>query len=315
VIRILCAMLILPLFAACSREAPPLDPAKYPLTRITDRVYVLHGPNDLPNPGNQGFMNNPGFVLTKKGVVVIDPGSSVQVGNMLLKAIATVTKDPVVAVFNTHIHGDHWLGNDAIHRAYPKVVIYAHPEMMRRAPTEGDTWITLMNTLTENATRGTRAVIPTLAINHDETLTLGGMRFRALHNGQAHTHGDLMIEVVDEKVLFTGDNVMVNRVARFDESDIKGILAACDLALSTPAVHVVPGHGPSGGREVINKHRAWINKFYTAAKRLYAEGVGEIDAKARLLTELKEYSSWNNFDNDIGRAISFVWLQVEKDAF
>jgi len=57
-------------------------------------------------------------VLTAKGVVVVDPGSSVQVGEMLLKKIATVTKDPVIAVFNTHIHGDHWLGNDRHRRAH-----------------------------------------------------------------------------------------------------------------------------------------------------------------------------------------------------
>ncbi|MEK7304327.1 MAG: MBL fold metallo-hydrolase, partial [Pseudomonadota bacterium] len=119
------------MLSACDRKAPAIQ-ADFPLTKLTERVYVIHGPNEIPNKANQGFMNNPGFVLTRKGVVVIDPGSSVQVGDMLLKKIASVTKDPIIAVFNTHIHGDHWLGNDAIHRAYPKAVIYAHPKMMEK---------------------------------------------------------------------------------------------------------------------------------------------------------------------------------------
>ena len=72
-------VLLLTLFAAagCNRKAPGIS-ADYPVTKLTERVYVIHGPNETPNKKNQGFFNNPGFVLTKKGVVVIDPGSSVQ---------------------------------------------------------------------------------------------------------------------------------------------------------------------------------------------------------------------------------------------
>lgn len=314
-IRILLTALVLSMVTACNREAPALDPAKYPLTKITERVYVIHGPNDHPTPVNQGFMNNPGFVLTNKGVVVIDPGSSVQVGSMVLKAIASVSKDPVVAVFNTHVHGDHWLGNDAIQRAYPKAVIYAHPAMIRSVPDVGEMWLNLMLTTTDQATRGTKLVAPTLDVEHDETLALGGLHFRALHNGQAHTDGDLMIEVVEEKVLFAGDNVVVERIGRFDEGNVKGAIAACDLALTTRAVKIVPGHGLTGGRELITRHRAWLDKIHSTAAKLYAQGVNEIDAKEKILAELKDYRHWNNFDKEIGKAISLTWLQVEKEAF
>ena len=55
----------------------------YPARQVTDNVYVIHGPLGMPNPENQGFMNNPAFVITKDGIVVIDPGSSVQIGEML----------------------------------------------------------------------------------------------------------------------------------------------------------------------------------------------------------------------------------------
>ena len=62
-------------------------------------------------------ITNPAFVIGADGVVVIDPGSSVQTGEMVLRQIGQVTGLPVVAVFNTHIHGDHWLANQAI-RSY-----------------------------------------------------------------------------------------------------------------------------------------------------------------------------------------------------
>jgi len=181
-------------FSACDRKAPALR-ADFPLTKLTERVYVVHGPNEIPNKNNQGFMNNPGFVLVRNGVVVIDPGSSTQVGDMLLNKIATVTKDPVIAVFNTHIHGDHWLGNDAIHRAYPKAVIYAHPKMMEKTKSEGENWINLMNKLTDGGTRGTKSVPPNLGVENDETLTLAGLHFHIYHTGVAHTDGDIMISI------------------------------------------------------------------------------------------------------------------------
>lgn len=141
------------------------------------------------------------------------------------------------------------------------------------------------------------------------------MKFRALHNGPAHTDGDLMIEVVDEKVLFAGDNVLVERVGRFDETSLKGAIAACDLALTTRAEKIVPGHGPSSGRELIRRHRDWLSKLYVSTEKFYKQGVSEIDARDKILAELKEYRHWNNFDKDIGKVLSLVWLQVEKDSF
>ena len=72
----------------------------YPLTRLTDRVYVIHGPNEAPTKANQGFRNNPVIVLTSAGTVVIDPGSSVYIGKMVLKKALGLSNKPVVAVFN-----------------------------------------------------------------------------------------------------------------------------------------------------------------------------------------------------------------------
>ncbi|MGB5729845.1 MAG: MBL fold metallo-hydrolase, partial [Thiogranum sp.] len=59
-------------FAALAETAPEVP--DYPADRIAENIYVIHGPLELPNPKNQGFMNNPGFVVTSKGVVILDPG-------------------------------------------------------------------------------------------------------------------------------------------------------------------------------------------------------------------------------------------------
>jgi len=104
----------------------PQTIGELPLENIAPDIYLVHAPLDTINENNEGFIANTGFIVTSHGVVVVDPGSSVQIGRKLLEKIEEVTDKPVVAVFNTHIHGDHWLGNHAIIEKYPGVVIYAH---------------------------------------------------------------------------------------------------------------------------------------------------------------------------------------------
>jgi glyoxylase-like metal-dependent hydrolase (beta-lactamase superfamily II) len=108
-------LLLLPLLfstAFAETRGPALP--DYPADQVADGVYVIHGPVAFPSPENQGFMNNPAFVVTPEGVVVVDPGSSVQTGEMVLRQVRKLTDKPLLAVLNTHVHGDHWLGNQAM---------------------------------------------------------------------------------------------------------------------------------------------------------------------------------------------------------
>lgn len=299
---------------ACNRKAPSLE-GDFPLVRLSERVYVIHGPNEFPNKANRAFMNNPGFVLTKKGVVVIDPGSSVQVGEMLLAKIATVTKEPVIAVFNTHVHGDHWLGNDAIRRAWPKAVIYAHPKMIEKAAIEGEAWIKNLNQLTDGAVRGTQVTVPNLAVENEDTLALGGVHFRIYHTGHAHTDADIMIEAVEEKTVFLGDNVMNARAGRLDDGDIAGNVAACDTALKIDAVHFVPGHGKSGGREIVVAYREFLTKLTASVKKHYSLDASAADIKPKVVADLQAYKGWANFDAEIGKLVSYAYRRTEQDSF
>jgi glyoxylase-like metal-dependent hydrolase (beta-lactamase superfamily II) len=142
--------------------AGPHTIANLPLERVTEHVYVVHASQRLPNKENAGFANNPGFIVTVHGVIVVDPGSSVQIGKELLKKIGTVTDKPVIAVLNTHVHGDHFLGNHAMRLAYPKVPIYAHVRAIERLNSgEGEDWINLFMRMTDGEVVGTRWWRPT----------------------------------------------------------------------------------------------------------------------------------------------------------
>lgn len=314
--RFLALAAVLAFLISCgSSKAPPIE-HDYPLTQITGHVYVIHGPNENPGPGNQGFANNPGFVIVHGGVVVIDPGSSVQVGEMVLRKITTVTRDPVIAVFNTHFHGDHWLGNQAIKAAFPKAVIYAHPKMIDAIKSgEGDNWVNKMNTATQGASRGTKAVAPDLGLDNGDVLKLRGMTFRIYHNDRAHTDNDIMIEVVEESTIFLGDNVLNHRIAsNFPEhGNFQGQIAAIDLALQSKAAHFIPGHGLSGGREIASAQQAFLKALRASVKSYYDRGLMYFEMKDRVMHDLAAYQAYYGF-NDLGRVINAAYLQIEAES-
>ncbi len=193
-------LLALPALAARGPDLPD-----YPADQVAPGLYAIHGPVGYPSPENQGFMNNPAFLVTETGVIVVDPGSSVQTGEMVLRQIRKVTDKPLLAVLNTHVHGDHWLGNQAMVAAAPEVPIYAHPKMLEQvARGAGEEWVQRMMSATNGATEGTVPRGPTIALEGGETLSLGGLTFKTHYYPHVHTTTDLMFEVPELGALFLG---------------------------------------------------------------------------------------------------------------
>jgi glyoxylase-like metal-dependent hydrolase (beta-lactamase superfamily II) len=286
----------------------------YPLSKIATHTYVIHGPLGYPSVENQGFMNNPAFVITKTGVVVIDPGSSLQAGRMLLKQMRTVTKLPVTHVFNTHVHGDHWLGNQAIIETYPKAILMGDPAMIKKLNEgEGEAWVNVMDKSTNGFTKGTKAVVPTVAVKQGDKFNIGGMTFRIYAPGNAHSHTDIMIEAVQDSVVFTGDNVTNQTIGRMVDGTFKGNIAACDMIAAVKAKHYVPGHGPSGDVGVVTNFRNYLAVLFDNVKLQYDQGKSDFEMKDSIVAKLKAYQSWNRFNDEVGKHIGQAVLEVESN--
>ena len=138
----------------------------HPLRQVSPHVWMIHSPDGFPTPENQGMMCNLTFIDTAQGLVVVDSGASVQIGEMAIRQIKKQWQKPVVAIINTHYHGDHWLGNHAFVDAYgAELPIYAHPGTIREIEgVQGKLWRTLLEQWTNQATMGTRIVPPRLAL-------------------------------------------------------------------------------------------------------------------------------------------------------
>jgi glyoxylase-like metal-dependent hydrolase (beta-lactamase superfamily II) len=312
-------MRIVPLLAALAFCTPalagPNDVVRpYPAQKVSADTYVIHGPQGVPSKDNQSFMNNPAWVITADGVVVIDPGSSVQAGRMVVAQLRKTTKMPVTHVFNTHVHGDHWLGNQAILEAWPNATMIAHPDMIKLARNGADAfWIKLMSDMTGGYTDGTRAVIPTVEAADGQEFKIGGKTFRIHSSTDAHSKTDLMIEMVEDRTLFTGDNVLSHQVMNLRDGTFKGVIKATDQALALNARLYVPGHGQSGDRTFVAEQKAYFDTLVSEVRRMYDEGKSDYEMKPVIAEKLKAYKDWAEWDTNFGQQISLAILEIEQE--
>jgi glyoxylase-like metal-dependent hydrolase (beta-lactamase superfamily II) len=296
-------------------KAPPLE-ADYQAKQVADGVYVIHGPKGVPTPENQGFMNNPAFMLTAEGVVVVDPGSSVQVGEMVLSRIRKVTDKPVVAVFDTHVHGDHWLGNQAMLEAFPGIRIYAHPRMMERVEQgAGAQWLDVMMDMTGGATAGTKVVSANSPVDEGSVISIGGLDIHVLHDGKSHTDNDIMLHLPQKGVIFLGDNAGYGRMLRLNDGSFQGNIRNLNRAVTTGAKVFVPGHGPTAGPEAATEYRDYLQAVYDGVKGYFEDDLSDFEIKPRLLPSLARWKDWTDFDSLVGSHVSLAYLEVEAAEF
>ena len=305
---------VLTIFSAQHALAGYLD--GFSAEKVSNHVYVIHGPTELPNETNEGFMNNPAFVVADTGVIVVDPGSSVHTGNMLLREIRKVTDLPVIAVFDTHVHGDHWLGNDAIQRAFPDADIYAHHKMISMVDGgEGQNWLDLMHNMTKGATDGTKIVNARDALKGGEDLSIGGHQFQIIHRGQAHTVTDIMILYKEDNVLFTGDNVSNKRLIRLVDASFKGSIETIDAAKDLKPAVVVPGHGKTGGTELLDNYQTYLSILYREVSKYFEEDLSDFEMKPMIHKALADFHDWSGYEDELGKHISGAYLEIEAAAF
>lgn len=291
----------------------------HPLRQVSNHVWMIFSPDGFPTPENQGMMCNITVVNTSKGLVVIDSGASVQIGEMAIRQINAVLKKPVVAIINTHYHGDHWLGNHAYVDAYGNnLPLYAHQGTIKAVEgVQGNLWRTLMEQWTNQATIGTRVVPPKLPLAHGAELKFGDTNLRIHHFGTVHTPFDLCVEVLEDKVMLVGDVAMDRRIANMDDGSYLGTLKAYAALEKTGSNLWLPGHGEASAN-LLNWNRELFEGIYRTCEQAIKDGLGLDEAKALVLKDGRVSSrsrETKGFDMNIGKYVSLAFLEAEAASF
>ena len=162
---------------------------------------------DPIRPGKIYLVNggtNAYAIIGKTGVILVDSKTDKQMGQDILKAIATVTPLPVTHVILTHSDCDHANGIDGIPSNIPVISTKNNLIELEQTLRFGTVESQGIGNGMPNPNR-----LPTMLINQEKTnVTIDGVRLVLYYWGPAHTSGDLVIHIPDEKVVITGDYLM-----------------------------------------------------------------------------------------------------------
>jgi glyoxylase-like metal-dependent hydrolase (beta-lactamase superfamily II) len=214
-------------------------------------VYFHEG--DVVNDNAPAVCNN-GWIIFEDYVLVIDANFPAG-AQLMISKIRAITNKPIRFAFDTHHHGDHAYGNQVFVDNGGVPVAHAGVlEEMRRL--EPGRW--------NEAAKGRADVRvshlkpPSVLFTHDLLFDDGKHRVELMHLGVAHTRGDAVAWLPNEKILFTGD-VCVNGPYNFvGDGDVGKWIATLEAARKLGAKTVCTGHGARSVGSVLDDQQAFF---------------------------------------------------------
>jgi cyclase len=184
-------------------------------------------------------------------------------------AVATVTPKPVRFVVNTHWHGDHTGGNEAM--AASGAIIVAHENVRRRMTKEQ-----FLEAFNMRTPASPPAALPVITFSDTITFYINDDTLRTFHVRNAHTDGDALVVFRKANVVHMGDTFFNGMYPFIDAStggSLVGMLGAANqaLAITNAGTRIIPGHGPLATRADLVRYRDMLATVRQRVGRLVAQ--------------------------------------------
>ncbi len=236
---------------------------------------------------------NSTFLLSDRGILVVDTGLNAEEGRRLLAEIRKVSPAPVRWIVNTHYHPDHRGGNSVV-GANATII---STEYTRERMAQG------------NASHKGPSVVP----RGELRLFVGGHEVRIYHPGPAHTLGDLVVYFPDQRAIATGDLFLTNSCPAMDEGDMENWIAALDHMLALPVEKVVPGHFELAGRTELKRFRDYLAALRDQVAAMYRKGLALDQVKQRIsLPAFKDFRQFPKYEATFADNAEAYYRQLQK---
>lgn len=205
---------------------------------VAEDTYIFIGLDEDFSWENGANIVNTGFIVTDKGVVVIDVGPSRLYGEQMKAAIENVTDKKIVKVLLTHQHPDHFLGM----QAFSEAPVYANAETIEALKTQAEGFLDNMYRLAGDSMHGTELFISRIIPHTLDKENFGNHQLEYIKL-VGHTESDLLVFDKTTGVLFAGDQVFHNRALTTPHSLPAKWQEALETISTLDYKLIVPGHG------------------------------------------------------------------------
>src|SRR5580698_1760432 len=221
----------------------------------------------------EGGGGNSGVIVGDNSVIVIDAKTSAAGGKELLDDIAKITPKPVTNVILTHSDGDHVNGLVSFPAG---ITIIAHENNRKE-----------LETALGAGGRGAPPAdhLPTRVISKNkDNLKIEGVKLELLHWAPAHTTGDLVVYLPDQKIVFTGDIIAMQLpdplIHLEKNGSSEGWITTTKGIVGLNSDQFVPGHGDLQTKAAIEKRLTDAEAKRAKIKDLVAQGKSLDEIKA-----------------------------------
>lgn len=253
------------------------------LEKVSDHVYAM-----LTFP-------NIAIIVGDRATMVVDTGLGKRNGEAIVRAEQKLAKGPILYLTNTHFHPEHASGEQAFP---PNTVLIRPKEMQVEMDRNGVKMVNMFSNFSEQnkmLLQDMKFRQPDVLFEGDMKIDLGGVTVRMFWVGPAHTIGDQLIFVEEDRTLISGDIVQNKLIPNLygDDASAKGWIAALDKAAALNPKYIIPDHGPLGDNSLIAQDRAFLVYLRGRVLELKSQGMSQDDILKLMTDEVKsKYPDW-----------------------
>jgi cyclase len=264
------------------------------LREIAKDVYACLQADRGLGTSNSGLVN-------RGGGLVVDTFWDLPHTRQLIESYARVWKGTARRVVNTHHNGDHCWGNQLFpgaeiigHRLCAAGMANERPEMMQMlrlaADSDDPPLAAMARALQDWDFSGIEITPPSTLIDETLDLDLDGVPVRLVYVGPAHTAGDVIVHLPEQRVLFSGDVLFRLCTPIGWEGTYARWIEALDRIIALRPEVIVPGHGPLCGPEGPQEMKAYLQYVRAESQRYFEAGLPALEAAKRI--DLGPYARW-----------------------
>ncbi len=270
------------------------------LQNLGDGLYAWLQPD-----GGWGW-SNAGLIVDGEESLLVDTLFDLRLTADMLRAMKDaepLAANAIGTLVNTHANGDHCNGNELVvgaeiisSEAAAQEMRHETPALMaqylKAAPDLGEMGEFFLHCFGKFEFDGIAQRYPDTTYAQQLQRKVGDKAVELIEVGPAHTGGDTLVYVEQDKTVFTGDILFIEGHPIMWNGPVANWIAACNRMLAMDLDTVVPGHGPITDKRGVTAVRDYLQYISDEARKRYDAGMGLYEAAMDI--SLADYSSWGD---------------------